>query len=271
MTPSRIMRTLIAALGAGFGFLAQSPESRAGAWLMDDGKGQVVITGTPSGAVTAFDGDRDLQPTPHYSKFELTALVEYGVTDWFTAIVAPQLQHIGIAAPTDASRSGLGYGEFGGRFRLMKGDDWILSAQTTLRVAGTSDSLNPAAIGYTDNEIDARLLFGKSFSIGAWPAFIDLQAAQRWRTGAPPDEFRGDITFGIRPDPKWLVLAQTFSVVSQGSGSALFPSYDYHKLQMSVVHELSKDLALQAGAFTTFSGRNALQENGVVTGLWYKF
>jgi hypothetical protein len=28
---------------------------------------------------------------------------------------------------------------------------------------------------------------------------------------------------------------------------------------------------VQGGAFTTFAGRNALQENGLLTGLWYRF
>jgi hypothetical protein len=27
----------------------------------------------------------------------------------------------------------------------------------------------------------------------------------------------------------------------------------------------------QGGAFTTFAGRNALQENGLLGGLWYRF
>jgi hypothetical protein len=128
-----------------------------------------------------------------------------------------------------------------------------------------------AAIGYTGQEADFRALFGTSFKIGAWPAFIDLQLAERFRTGGPPDEFRFDTTFGVRPHPQWLLLTQTFSVMSQGTGSALFPTYDYHKLQMSVVHELTPNLALQLGGFTTFSGRNTLQENGLLAGIWYKF
>ena len=40
--------------------------------------------------------------------------MEYGVTDWLTAIAVPSLQHVDIAAPTDASRTGFGNSEFGG-------------------------------------------------------------------------------------------------------------------------------------------------------------
>ena len=48
-------------------------------------------------------------------------------------------------------------------------------------------------------------------------------------------------------------------------------SYNYHKLQLSVVYDLTPQWAIQAGAFTTFAGRNALQENGILLGTWYKF
>ncbi len=257
---------------AAIGLIALHPDaSQAGAWLMEEGKGQVVVTGTASRAADAFDGDRQLQSTPRYTKTELQALFEYGITDWFTAIVSPGLQHVDIAAPIDASRSGWGYSEFGGRFRVLQGDSWILSTQATLRIPGTTDAANPAAIGYTGSETDLRALFGTAFKIGSWPAFIDLQAAQRFRSGGPPDEFRFDTTFGVRPHPQWMLLAQTFSVFSEGAKPVIFPSYDYHKFQMSVVYDLTTNFSLQLGAFTAVNGRNALQENGLVLGAWYKF
>ena len=58
----------------------------------------------------------------------------------------------------------------------------------------------------------------------------------------------------------------------QGAGSsALFSSYNYHKLQFSGIYELNRQWALQAGLFTTVAGRNALQENGLVLGAWYRY
>jgi hypothetical protein len=212
-----------------------------------------------------------LAPTPRYGKFELQGLIEYGLTDRFTVIAAPGLQHVDIAAPTSAQRTGLGYAEFGGRYRVLTGDSWVFSAQTTVRIPGTADSANPAAIGYTGVETDIRGLLGYSFGIAGMPSFVDLQLAQRFRGGAPPDEFRADVTLGIRPAPKWLVLAQSFNVFSEGSGVPPFTSYDYQKFQLSAVYELTPWFALQAGVTTTYAGRNALQENGLVLGAWYKF
>ncbi len=43
-----------------------------------------------------------------------------------------------------------------------------------------------AAIGYGDAEIDLRLLAGLTFTLFGLPAFLDLEAAQRLREGAPP-------------------------------------------------------------------------------------
>jgi len=133
------------------------------------------------------------------------------------------------------------------------------------------DQDNAAAVGYTNPEFDLRALYGYSFALGVWPAFIDLQLAQRFRTGSPPNEARFDATFGVRPAPQWLLLAQSFNVVSEGAGDPLFPSYGYYKFQLSAVYDLTPAWSVQLGGFTTYAGRNALQENGLVLGAWYKF
>jgi hypothetical protein len=256
---------------AGFGVLISSTPLHAGAWTLDQGTGQAVVTMTPSRADEIFNAARTLQPTPRYNKFEFQGLFEYGVKDWFTVILSPGLQHIDIAAPVDSKRTGLGFSEFGARVRIMRGDNWVLSAQATTRVPGTFDTGNPAAIGNNGFEQDFRLLYGYGFAIGAWPAFIDLQLGQRFKAGNRPSEVRIDGTFGLRPAERWLLLAQLFNVISEGDSPPLFPSYDYSKLQLSLVHQLTQQWALQFAGFTTFYGRNALQENGLLVGAWYRF
>ena len=242
-----------------------------GAWTLDAGQGVAIVAISPSASTKGFDGAGKLQSIPHYSKQELQVLLEYGTTDWLTLILDPSLQRVTIGPPVDAQRSGLGYTEMGARVRLWSDASWVVSAQTTFRLPGTSDTSNVAAIGYTNPEIDVRGLVGYSFKAGALPAFIDVELAQRFRLGGPPDEFRTDVTFGIYPADRWLVLLQSFTVASEGAGTSGYSSYAYDKFQLSAVYALTPATSLQLGGYTTYHGRNALQENGLVAAVWYKF
>jgi hypothetical protein len=253
------------------GLTSTATAAFAGAWTLDAGTGELIVTGTAMQANSAFKSDSKLQSIPRYGKEEAQALIEYGVTDWFTAMLQPSLQRVSIAPPFGAERAGLGYTDIGGRVRIWSDDSWVVSAQATIRIPGVFDKTDPAAIGYTDPETDIRGLVGYSFKAGTLPAFIDVEVAQRFRLGGPPDEFRTDITFGIRPVDRWLFLAQSFNVISEGAGTWGFGSFAYYKFQLSAVYALTPALSLQFGGYSTYWGRDALQENGLVVGAWYKF
>jgi protein XagA len=253
------------------GLMGYATAALAGAWTLDEGTGQLIVSGTAMQSSRAFTSGSDLQPIPHYNKDELQALIEYGVTGWFTAMFAPSLQHVDIAAPFSGERSGLGYTDLGGRVRIWSDASWVVSGQVLFRIPGTYDNTNTAAIGYTDPEVDLRGLVGYSFKMGTLPSFIDVELAQRFRIGGPPDEFRTDLTLGVYVSDKWLLLAQSFNVTSEGAGTWGFGSFGYYKLQLSAAYALTPSMSLQLGGYSTYWGRNALQENGLVVGAWYKF
>jgi protein XagA len=244
----------------------------SGAWTLPEGTGQWIATVCASAATNYFNMSANLAPTPRYDKDELQLLIEYGLTDQLTAIFSPSLQQIDIAAPTSAERAGFGYTEFGARYAFLQEPTWVFSGQATLRVPGTTDTSNPAAIGYTDVEADIRALVGHNFAVSDMPAFFDLEVAERVRTAGYPSEFRFDATVGVKILPQWLLVAQSFNVVSEGSGVSLFGgSYDYFKLQLSAVHTVAPNWWLQGGVFTTYIGYNALQENGLLIAVWHQF
>lgn len=253
------------------GIISTVSAAFAGAWTLPTGEGQVIVTATPSESVQAFDENGRLVPFPRYAKDELQALTEYGAADWLTMILTPMLQHVSVAAPYEGQRTGLGYTDFGGRVRLWHDDSWVVSIQSVFRMPGTFDHTSTAAIGYYDPEVDTRALVGYAFKAGTYPAFINVEVAQRLRFDGPPDEFRADVTFGIQPADKWLLLLQSFNVISEGHGTWGIPSYEYYKAQLSVVYSLTPAVSLQLGAVRTYAGRNALQENGLVLSAWYKF
>ena len=243
----------------------------AGAWTLPEGKGHAALIGTWTNATRTFDSGGHRLSAPLTNKFELQGLLEYGATDRFTVMLLPSLQHVAIGAPVDAQRSGLGYFEAGGRYRVFEGPSWVMSAQATMRAPGVFAPVNPAAIGYSEPEADLRALFGTSGTVAGWPAYIDLQLAQRFRIGGPPNEFRADLTFGLRPWPAWMLVVQSFNVFAEEARLPTFPSYAYHKFQVSVVYDLSAAWSVQFGTFTTLGGRSALLENGILFGTWYRF
>jgi hypothetical protein len=254
-----------------FAIVAAPGAAWASAWTLPEGTGQWLATLDASTATDYF-APVALASTPRYDKEEAQLLVEYGLTDRLTAIVDPGLQHIDIAAPNSAERTGLGYTEFGGRYAFFQDPSWVLSGQATMRIPGTTDSSNPAAVGYTEVESDLRLLLGHSFTLDEMPTFFDLEAAERVRTEGAPSEFHFDATFGIYPSPRWLLLVQGFNVVSEGSGISIYGgSYDYEKLQLSAVYALTPAWSLQGGGYVTYAGRNALEANGLILSVWHKF
>lgn len=103
--------------------------------------------------------------------------------------------------------------------------------------------------------------------LASMPAFVDAQLALCFRLEHFPSEFHAGATFGPRVAPKWLLLAQSFNVISEGGRGPLAPSCSYCKLQLGAVYNVTSAPSLQRGTLTTYAGHNALEENGLITGL----
>lgn len=247
--------------------------ARAGAWTQKESEGSAFLQATATWSGQAFDGNGDLFATQTYDKVSTQLFLEFGASDWLTLLLAPELIRIDVGAPTSAEYSGFGYTDIGARLRLAEGDGWIISAQGLIRVPGAKPDAGVAAIGYVDGEADARLLAGVSFQLWGLPSFLDLEVAQRFRYGAPPDEFRLDATLGVRIAPQWLLLVQSFNVLSEGPGEApVFGiSYEYYKLQAGGMYDVTPQLSLMLAGVSTWYARNAPQENGIVGAVLYRY
>jgi hypothetical protein len=246
-------------------------QAHAGAWLQPKGRGLLILSGTMLSSGRAFDDGGSSFDIPRYNKFELGGWLEYGLTDHFTAILQPQFRSVEIARPTDARRSGLGYSGIGARIGLWSDEDSVISFQSLVRIPGSSDENDPAQAGSTEMEEDVRLLYGRSFRLGAWPAFLDSEFAYRFRGGDAPDEIRSDVTFGLRPRPNVMLMAQSFSTFSQGNARGFYDVGWEWKAAASVVWDFTKDWSLQVGGIATLAGQNALRERGGFVAVWKRF
>jgi hypothetical protein len=244
--------------------------ARAGAWLLAPGEGHVVASAGFSQGERYFDEKGKLIPQANYRKFELPVFIEYGVSERVTVIVSPSLLRLDVVSEPPSSFQGPGYTDLGGRLRLWAGGTQVLSLQATARLPGATRADGPASLGWTGPEVDMRLLWGRSFELWSWPAFVDAQVGYRTRGGGPADEIRLDLTLGARPHPRWLVLLQSFSAASVGEASPPFRMGQSHKVAVSAAYTIGR-FTLQAGGIATIAGQNALRERGFITALWFRF
>jgi hypothetical protein len=217
-----------------------------------------------------FDDQGRLVPQTSYRKFDLPTLIEYGATDGLTLVLSPSLLGVAVGTERPAEYRGLGYTDVGGRLRVWSTDAHVVSVQATARLPGARRAENPAEWGWTDPETDIRALWGYGFSLYSMPAFLDAQAGYRVRAGGPADEMRIDLTLGVRPAPRWLVLVQSFNTLSVRTPRGLHEPTRSHKVAVSLAYTLGA-WTVEVGALATVAGQNALQERGLTTGLWYRF
>jgi protein XagA len=259
----RIVCLRILAFGA---LLLLAAGAQAGAWLEPPGQGEVIFGGSFSDSLRAFDVRGRLAPVSSYKKFELTAYVEYGATESVTLIAQPTLLDFR-AKPPGESYAGMGVLEAGGRVKLYEIDEWIFSAQGTLREATNTRSRIFLDMG-RGLQADARLLIGRTFTILGFPAFSNLEIGYR-SPGGFGHEVRADATLGVRPIDKVLVLLQTFNI-SAVHANPLYPTRS-SKIALSAVYDVTQNISVQVGGIIGLPGVNTTTERGIISALWYRF
>ena len=69
--------------------LLVAAEARAGAWLEPPGQGEIILGGTFSDSLRAYDVNGRLAQVSSYKKFELTAYLEYGAMEQGRSSLSP--------------------------------------------------------------------------------------------------------------------------------------------------------------------------------------
>jgi hypothetical protein len=251
----------------------------AGAWTQEAGSGQVINSFTFYALDQQFDSNRDLEDRGRFTKLEYSPYIEYGVTDRLTLGAQPFFQALSDEdGPGERDNAGLADVELFARQRLWKGDNAVLSVQGLVSVPGGYDPDADLPLGRDQVDVEGRVLWGAGYDVDGIGVFYDLSAAYRKRFDDPGDEVSLDVTLGVKPWSGWQVLIQSFNTIgvdnadgtmSEVRGSDL--EFDRYKLQVSVVRDITDSVALQAGAFSEFAGRNTGQGNAGFVALWFSF
>ena len=244
----------------------------AGAFNQPAGQGEVIFGGLFDKGDRSFDANgRHMVRTDPYTKREVAAALEYGVTDWFQVSLKPDIVSNNGGCGSGKSYTGLGTSEAGAQWRLLMFGPAVLAVQGTFQLPATTRERNLALIGNTSRNTDGRLLLGYDFTLGSWPSFLDAQTGYRIRGSGAPDETHVDLTLGVRPWANVLLLLQDFTTLPVGRGTPWFPASRSSNLEGSVVYDLSQRWSLPLGVFETVDGRDALRERGVDVAVWYRF
>ena len=249
------------------------PAAHAGAWTLAGGHRPGRRDRHREPGHQAFDSSGKLQSTPRYSKVELQALMEYGVTDWLTVDrgAGPAARRHRCAGRTPTAPASATPNSAPAR-ASCRASNWVLSGQGTVRVPGTFDTGNPAAIGYTGVEVDLRGLFGCELCRlrHAGLRRRAARAALPHRRPAERDARRSDVRLAHRA-----AMAAAGAIVQRDLARRRRARCSRLRLSQAPAQRgLRTQRAMgAAGAACSppIAGRNALQENGLVLGVWYRF
>lgn len=235
----------------------------AGAWPVPPGEALAILKYERSEADSAFEPDGLQTPMPARTDETVSLYVERGVTRRLT------LQgKLGWTRGEDpfVAYSGRGPVELGLRYAVLQGRRSVVSLYLGGVLAGEGRNAGYAAPGAGDADLEARVLAGRSLTLAGRPAFAELQAARLDRSGLP-DESRLDLTLGLEPSRRWLVLAQVYAGQAD-AGPAGAPRWV--KLEISAVRRLG-DWRLQTGWRQAVAGRSTPVEAGPVVAFWRSF
>jgi len=250
------------------GLLAPVPAG-AGAWTLDEGHVQIISGATVSRATRQFHASATPERKIAFEKIFMQNWAEYGLTDSVTLFAAPELA----VASFDMSGSGGEHTraasiEAGARILLLSRIG-MLSLQMSAKSAGAFE-MSTSAGGQYGRQLELRLLYGRQFRLFRRAGYLDLEVAERWIKRPRPNEMTIDATAALWVSPKYLLMLQSFNTIAGGGAKPPYEYYRQHKVQFSILRRLSKRWSLQTGAFFSPAGQNIVQEQGLVTQLWYQ-
>ena len=207
-----------------------------------------------------------------FRRFEISSYGEYGLTDQITlsAAAGVQLRQLD-TGNTVLSTGGVGDIETAARAAVWQSGGWTVATQGVVKVpTGYSPTVNPA-LGNGQVDLEPRMLVGRGFTIGAWPAFADIGAGYRFRLGTPSDQARIDGSLGIHPAKDWLLMLQSYNIIGMRNEESGGTDFDLSTLTVSVVHNFSTAWAVQLGGSSEIASRNFNRGNGGFVAVWWRF
>lgn len=252
---------------------------RAGGWPLAPGTGELITTVTRMRANERTEDKVDLttgKVSPYrYRKTEISSYLELGLFDSLTAI--GELAHtkerseliVGTFENNGISRLKAGF-----RYSIGTWEDILFSVQPLVTLHLEDINENPVAIHNGDMDAELAFVLARSDEIFGLDTFSVQEVGWSFRDSGRPDEFRADVTFGVKPRPGTMFLLKSLNAAAIEA----LPNekvYRANKLAFSVVQALPKKImpgaSIETGVERLIDGEGTIEETAYRIGLWYRF
>lgn len=222
-------------------------------------------------SVSRFDYFTAQSEDQRFQRLEVNSFAEIGLPGNFT-VGGKILYGTSIFGDTSTRGADTGISEIEGfvQKRIAGGELNVLA----LRLSGARPAQfdSGARLGLVNDgiETELRLLGGRTLAFVDQKLFATAEIAYRKRFGNGADQIRVDATIGYEPTPRWLLLADIFSITSARNEDFGGSDFDVIKLQPSVVRRFGR-WGVQVGLTHEIAERNLLAGTTYFVGLRSQF
>jgi hypothetical protein len=250
----------------------------AGAWVQPEGATFLSLTTTLTSTQHYFDEDSSLRSRGgHFTKYELAAYGEHGLTERDTVSLKVPLQRL-TDTVDGSSSAGLADLEVGWRRLLWSQGGAVLSSQLLALVPTGYRLDDPPALGYDRLGIEPSLLAGYGFQWAGRPGFVEAQMGLRAYAGYPSEQIRALLAGGYEVLP-WLTPIATVELHhALGTGedrqegdATIITNYTLLKGTLGCIIPVYDGLRLTAGWQQHLWGKVTGRDGGPYVGLWLYF
>jgi hypothetical protein len=210
--------------------------AQAAAWTEHHGDWQLLTSAIFSDATRSFDDHGSASFPERFQRLLFTTDTEVGLTDKVTLLLRTETANAHLHSGTVVTNALDNAVEAGARWRFARpgwlADDDVLSLEVSGRRAGAFNFAYSANANSGGTDAGARLLYGAGFKLLHRDAFVDAEVGYRWVSAPRPDQFIADATAGMWLTPRWMVMLQTFNLMS-GSAVPPYVPFRIHKLEAS--------------------------------------
>ncbi len=250
--------------------------AQAGAWTPATGSAYQKV------AVNSFSSDSTFGNAAvgvrKFTDINLTYYAEFGLRDSLALFVSVPFKRLSSqTALGSASTTGVGDVDLGLRYRLYGSGPLVLSTAWLYKAPWAYDRQAAVALGNGQNDVEGRLLLG--YSLGS-AGYLGVEAGLRYRAGAPADEARYLLEYGLSPSDK-LYLRGKYDVIKGLQNSTgpravagnpnLNLEFDLSKLELTAGWKLGRNLSTEISGTRNLTGDNTLRGTNYSVALVYAY